>query len=191
MTEVPAPRNVTAEDDRPYLICVAADAESRARLARALSPSDVVVMVPDTESALDLLRRKAEQDRADPLASPLGAGGATYDPVPAHVRLDGLHVDRDQAMVTWHGHPVDLSQLEIDVLACLVHRPGRVWTYQQLYAAAWDAEYYGDRNSVHSLVKRLRRKLREADISIDLHAVRGVGFQVRVDSVGAGSLRPV
>jgi hypothetical protein len=44
--------------------------------------------------------------------------------------------------------------------------------------AAWGTRYTGDRDSVYSLVKRLRRKLAEAGVELDLMAVRGVGFQL-------------
>ena len=44
--------------------------------------------------------------------------------------------------------------------------------------AAWGSRYVGDRDSVYSLVKRLRRKLSDAGVELDLLAVRGIGFQL-------------
>ena len=62
--------------------------------------------------------------------------------------------------------------------ACLAASPGVVWSYEELHEAAWGTRYVGDRESVYSLVKRLRRKLAEAGVALDLVAVRGVGFQL-------------
>jgi DNA-binding response OmpR family regulator len=73
---------------------------------------------------------------------------------------------------------VDVSHLELEVLACLAATPGVVWSYERLHEVAWGSRYLGDRDSVYSLVKRLRRKLAEAQVELDLLAVRGVGFQL-------------
>ena len=63
--------------------------------------------------------------------------------------------------------------------------------------AAWGTRYIGDRDSVYSLVKRLRRKLAEAGVELDLMAVRGVGFQLvpqpparALDTTGFETARP-
>ena len=71
-----------------------------------------------------------------------------------------------------------MSHLELEVLACLAATPGVVWSHEELHEAAWGTRYVGDRDSVYSLVKRLRRKLAEHGVALDLVAVRGVGFQL-------------
>lgn len=73
---------------------------------------------------------------------------------------------------------MDVSHLELEVLACLAAAPGVVWSYERLHEAAWGSRYVGDRDSVYSLVKRLRRKLSDAGVELDLLAVRGIGFQL-------------
>jgi DNA-binding response OmpR family regulator len=126
-------------------------------------------MAPDRETAARLL---AAPD-AEPPPDPLDADE------PADVIVLGdLVIDRDRASVVWNGEPLELTHLEIEVLACLGRTPGRVWSYERLHRAAWHSDYLGDRDSLHSLIKRLRRKLRTADVAVDLHAVRGVGFQM-------------
>ena len=66
-----------------------------------------------------------------------------------------------------------MSHLELEVLACLAASPGVVWSHEELHEAAWGTRYVGDRDSVYSLVKRLRRKLAERGVALDLVAVRG------------------
>jgi two-component system response regulator VicR len=77
-----------------------------------------------------------------------------------------------------------VSHLELEVLACLAATPGVVWSHEELHEAAWGTRYVGDRDSVYSLVKRLRRKLAERGVGLDLVAVRGVGFQLVPHPVG-------
>jgi two-component system response regulator MtrA len=149
-----------------FTVCVSASAEERGRVAAALDAHGLLVLVPDAQMAVDLLLR-ASGPPADPLD---GADGI--------VRLGRLEVDRRRATVTWAQAHVDVSHLELEVLACLAASPGVVWTYERLHEAAWGSRYVGDRDSVYSLVKRLRRKLSEAGVELDLLAVRGIGFQL-------------
>jgi two-component system, OmpR family, response regulator MtrA len=149
-----------------FTVCVSASAEERGRIAAALDAQGLLVLVPDAQMAVDLLLRAAArgpEDRAEP---------------DGRVRLGRLDVDRRRATVTWGQLQVDVSHLELEVLACLAATPGVVWTYERLHEAAWGNRYVGDRDSVYSLVKRLRRKLSDAGVELDLLAVRGIGFQL-------------
>jgi hypothetical protein len=159
-------------------VCITSDPDERARLVTALDPTTVVIMVPDRSTALALLAQK-------PVPSQRTTGSvadAAPEPVPeppsAVLVLDELSVDRDRAQVSWAGHPIDLTHLEIEVLSCLMSAAGRVWSHERLHVAAWGNQYLGDRDSVHSLVKRLRRKLRDAGVTLEVRAVRGVGFRL-------------
>jgi two-component system, OmpR family, response regulator MtrA len=149
-----------------FTVCVSASAEERGRVAAALDAHGLLVLVPDAQMAVDLLLRAAGRD-PDLLQEADGM-----------VRLGPLEVDRRRATVTWGDVQVDVSHLEMEVLACLAATPGVVWSYERLHEAAWGSRYVGDRDSVYSLVKRLRRKLSEARVELELLAVRGIGFQL-------------
>jgi DNA-binding winged helix-turn-helix (wHTH) protein len=149
-----------------FTVFVSSNAEERSRIAASLDAQGLVVFVPDAQMAIDLLRRAAARGQDDRVETD------------GRVRLGRLEVDRRRATVTWGQHQVDVSHLELEVLACLAATPGVVWTYEQLHEAAWGSRYVGDRDSVYSLVKRLRRKLSDAGVELDLLAVRGVGFQL-------------
>lgn len=189
-TDIPAPREERRSGSRPYMLCVASDPEVRARLARAANPADVVIMVPDTHAALEVLSHSAEVEVHEEWDGHVGSATDSAVAAASEIVFGDLTIDQQRAAVTWRGRRVPLTQLETAVLTCLVEVPGRVWTYQELYTAAWGGEYLGDRSSLHSLIKRLRRKLRDAGVRVDLRSVRGVGFQIRV-SGDLGTLRPV
>ena len=148
-----------------FTVCVSASAEERGRIAAALDGRGLLVLVPDAQMAVDLLLRAAR-------------GSGEPDEPEGMVRLGALEVDRRRATVSWGQAHVDVSHLELEVLACLAATPGVVWTYERLHEAAWGSRYVGDRDSVYSLVKRLRRKLSDARVELDLLAVRGIGFQL-------------
>ncbi len=92
-------------------------------------------------------------------------------------RGDGLVVDPSAHEASWFGVPLPLTTRELLVLDCLAGRLGKVWTYEQLHARAWDGHYVGPA-AVQSVVKRLRAKLREADVTLRVGPVRGVGFRL-------------
>jgi DNA-binding response OmpR family regulator len=155
----------------PMTVVISADVGERLRAIQGLDPSGVVIMAPSREVAVRLLAAGA------PTSHP--PGGLSDQEVDHEViALGDLVIDRDRAAVAWNGHPLELTHLEIEVLACLGETPGRVWSYERLHRAAWRTDYVGDRDSLHSLIKRLRRKLRSANVAIDLQAVRGIGFQL-------------
>ena len=151
-----------------FTVCVSASPEERGRVAAALDGQGLLVLVPDAQMAVDLL---APGGRPRPGRSP-----TSLDEV---VRLGRLEVDRRRATVTLGRHVARrLAPRAGGARPAWRPRPGVVWTYERLHEAAWGSRYVGDRDSVYSLVKRLRRKLAEAGVELDLLAVRGIGFQL-------------
>jgi len=163
---IPQARDGTSSLPQSFTVCVSASPEERGRVAAALDGQGLLVLVPDAQMAVDLLTRaaaRAPDDDAEP---------------DAVVRIGRLEIDQRRATVTWGDVAVEVSHLELEVLACLAATPGVVWSYERLHEAAWGSRYLGDRDTVYSLVKRLRRKLTEAGVELELVAVRGVGFQL-------------
>lgn len=148
----------------PVIICISDSQEDRLRLIRLLDGFGVLVMAPDARAARRALQSAVPES-------------ADEDHV---LRRDQLLIDEDRQQATWAGHPLELTHLERQLLRSLAQEPGRAWTFDQLYAAVWHTSYDGDRSSVHSAIKRLRRKLREAATSIHIDAVRGIGFRLAV-----------
>ncbi|MFG2008475.1 winged helix-turn-helix domain-containing protein [Micromonospora sp. NPDC048868] len=89
-----------------------------------------------------------------------------------------LSVDSDRRVLRWLDREVELTRLEHDFLRCLVGAPGQVWTYERLHLEVWGNVHLGRGSDMHSVVRRVRRKLARLGASASIHAVRGVGFRL-------------
>jgi DNA-binding winged helix-turn-helix (wHTH) protein len=128
-----------------------------------LQLGSVVVVAPDR----DLLRRWTREKEE------------TRGPGPT-VRTEGnLVVDLDARRVLIDDRPVSLSDLEFRVLAALLARPGRAWSFRDLRQAGWGEgpDLFGDDQIVKALVQRLRNKLRTSGARVSIEAVRSFGFR--------------
>ncbi|MEE3920587.1 winged helix-turn-helix domain-containing protein [Micromonospora sp. BRA006-A] len=75
-------------------------------------------------------------------------------------------------MLRWREREIGLTPLEHDLIVCLTGTPGQVWTYARLHRAVWGNDHLGRRSDMHSVVRRLRRKLGRLDAPATIHAVR-------------------
>lgn len=149
----------------PVVVCVASTAAERIRLARLFDGVGVLVTAPDLESASAFLGH-------------LRPAGSVAAPAPVVVRAGALRVDLTNLEATWLGRPLRLTSHELRVLGALATRPGSVWTYQQLHDHAWEGSYFTGPAAVHSVIKRLRAKLRQLQPPLHIDAVRGLGYRL-------------
>ena len=71
-------------------------------------------------------------------------------------------IDREKALITKDGKPLELSQREFDLIACLAAQPGKVFTREALMEDVWNYEgYVGDVRAVDVAVRRLREKIED------------------------------
>lgn len=79
------------------------------------------------------------------------------------------------------GKEIHLNHSEYSMLYCLARMPGRVFTKNQLYAAAWGSEERFGINAVESTIYRLRKKL-EPDPKHPqyIKTVIGTGYKLAV-----------
>jgi len=89
-----------------------------------------------------------------------------------------LSIDAARRTVTLNGRPVAVTTLELDLLAFLAARPGRVFSREALMDQVWGEGRVVDERSIDSLVSRLRRKL-EPDAASPrfLQTVWGAGYR--------------
>jgi DNA-binding response OmpR family regulator len=80
--------------------------------------------------------------------------------------------------MAWQESSVALSPLEHDLLLCLLDVPLRTWTFELLHRTVWGNDHLAGRDDVQSVVKRLRRKLRDIASPLGIRAVRGVGLRI-------------
>lgn len=75
------------------------------------------------------------------------------------------------------GHELEFPRREFDLLYLLVSSPGRVFTFQQLAQEVWGDDYEPTENSLHSCVRRIRRKLESVPGNFcRIENIRGVGY---------------
>ncbi|MFF3666265.1 winged helix-turn-helix domain-containing protein [Microtetraspora malaysiensis] len=151
-------------DEQPVIFCVTSSPSKRARIAQLMGGTGTVLMFSDLNSVRQILCATEEK------AASLHAAEM--------VALGRLVIDADLQQVSWAGRVLPLTRIEREVLTALASPPLRVWTYRQLYEQAWGAHYVDDASAVRSTVKRLRAKLRNADATVSVESMRGVGFSL-------------
>ena len=154
----------TGTDDRSpsMVVLVTPHALDGDRLARLVEEFEVVVVTHDVHLAATVLGRLERLERLEPLEAPLPDSGA---PCAARVAPALRSV----------GPP--LTGREREILTLLLDHTGEVLTYREIFERVWRTHYLGDPALVHSALKRVRRKLREAGADVVIDAVRGVGFR--------------
>ncbi|MGQ5261111.1 winged helix-turn-helix domain-containing protein [Micromonospora sp. ZYX-F-536] len=152
-----------ADEPFPLLIAVTPSPTERIRLAERLDGIAPLLLVAD----LDELRRL--------IAAPHQLAAAA---APTAGSDSALVIDSARSTARCGEREVDLTRLERDLLTCLVTEPVRVWSYAELHRSVWRDEGRERKADVQSLVKRLRRKLRDLGTGASIEAVRGVGLRL-------------
>jgi two-component system, OmpR family, response regulator ChvI len=94
------------------------------------------------------------------------------------VACGGLRLDPQRFETLWRDAPVRLTVTEFRILAALAREPGVVRTREQLLAAAFPIDAAMSDRTVDTHIKRIRRKLEEADPGFDaIEAVYGLGYR--------------
>jgi DNA-binding response OmpR family regulator len=182
------------EPDSSLIIGVATSTAERVQLARLLGDADALLLVSSAEQARIFLEFRGSSAAAQvglpptevmpPVVGLVEEPMAVVEKLPRSAQIEsaaqpaGLSLDVDRRVVRWNDREVPLTRLEHDFLHCLVAEPGQVWTYQRLHLVVWGNEYLGHGSHIHSVVKRLRRKLARVGAAVTIHAVRGVGFHL-------------
>jgi DNA-binding response OmpR family regulator len=146
----------------PLIIGIAPSAAERRQLAELLGETEAFVIVASVEQAREFL------DAAVP---------RTGTPV-APANPSDLSVDSDRRVLRWLDREVGLTRLEHDFLHRLLDAPGQVFTYERLHLEVWGNQHLGRGSDIHSVVRRIRRKLAKVEAAATIHSVRGVGFRL-------------
>ena len=139
------------------------DAGADDYICKPFSPREVVARV----------RAVLRRSRARPAAnatSPV-TPSATADPA-------GLQLDEATHQARLNGQPLDLTPVELRLLAALAAAPGRVFSRDQLLDRLHDDQRALSDRTVDSHVKNLRRKLERTGASPDaIRSIYGVGYR--------------
>lgn len=139
------------------VVIIAASRAEQQRLLLAL-PEDVAVLVTTSpEQAEELLHTLPASSVPEPR----------------------LMVQTSERTVSWGGErSVRLTPLEFALLQTLSLDQTRVWSFAELSRRVWATGFVGDGAQVRAVVKRLRRKLTEAQAPVLVETVRGAGFRL-------------
>ncbi|MGK5740411.1 winged helix-turn-helix domain-containing protein [Micromonospora sp. URMC 103] len=160
------------------VIGIASSPAARRRLAQLLGGTEAFLIVSSVAQAREFLGvAEAPPVAAAAPPAPVAAADVTADAEPA-TSPPALVVDSDRRVVRWEDREIELTRLEHDLLLCLLGAPGQIWTYERLHLTVWGNEHLGRGSDIHSLVRRIRRKLATLNASATIDAVRGVGFRL-------------
>ncbi|WP_081533798.1 response regulator transcription factor [Rhodovulum sp. P5] len=89
-----------------------------------------------------------------------------------------LTMDPLRHAVAWKGKDVALTVTEFLLLQALAQRPGFVKSRDQLMDVAYDDQVYVDDRTIDSHIKRLRKKMRQADPDFSaIETLYGIGYR--------------
>jgi DNA-binding response OmpR family regulator len=94
------------------------------------------------------------------------------------LREGGLEVRPGEFLALAHGRPLALTVRELNLLAALARRSGRIVSREELYAVVWQRPFRKEERSVDVYVRKLRAKLEEAlPDEIFIHTHFGFGYR--------------
>src|SRR3954452_11881481 len=100
--------------------------------------------------------------------------------VEGNLRVGPVELDRDLRRVSVGGAPVRVTFSEFEVLSCLMERPGKLFTRQELLRAVWGDSAYRDPRAIDVHIRHLREKLEEKPEEPSLIlTVPGTGYRFR------------
>ena len=139
----------------------------------------------DVVQGLEAGRRRLRHQalRAGRAAQPhprRAARGRTAASVEGTVKVGPVVIDQRMRQVTVDGAAVRLTFSEFELLGCLMERPGRLFTRQELLRAIWGDSAYRDPRAIDVHIRHLREKLEATPEQPQLIlTVRGAGYRFR------------
>lgn len=83
--------------------------------------------------------------------------------------------------VLWRsGEEIQLSPREVDLLECLLLRPGLIVSRRQLERSVWGGGQAVSNNLIDQYIARIRRKIDQPFEEIEIETVHSLGFRLRV-----------
>lgn len=97
------------------------------------------------------------------------------------IKIDTLEINLDEYSLSIDGEKITLTKKEIETMWTLAENPNKVFTRDNLLDSLWGFDYFGDRRTVDSHIKRLRAKL---DVvphpNWSIKTIWGVGYKFDV-----------
>ena len=92
----------------------------------------------------------------------------------------GLAISRSRKLVRVFDEEMTLTPKQFELLSCLAHEPGRVFSDAELIEAIWSTSAYANSSDVKQCVYTLRKRLGEAvaDPHVLIETVTGHGYRL-------------
>ncbi len=157
-------RRVRRESEVPVLMLTARSSEADKVLGFEIGADDYLTKPFSPRELVARVRALLRRSGASSNHEPIRRGSLLIDPARRVAERDGQRIE--------------LTTLEFDLLHFLAHRPGRVFTRDELLRHVWGEERVVDARSIDSLVSRLRHRI-EADPSRPryIQTVWGAGYR--------------
>jgi DNA-binding response OmpR family regulator len=104
-------------------------------------------------------------------------GAQTEDSAAALLAVGGLMLDTSACTLRSDNESIQLTATEFNMMKLFMQSPGRVFTKQQIYDAAWQETVAVDDNTVMVAISKLRGKL-PGDCGVSIGTVRGLGYRL-------------
>jgi two-component system response regulator ChvI len=94
--------------------------------------------------------------------------------------VGAMRLDLLRYVASWRGASLQLTVTEFQLLRALVRHPGHVKTRRQMMEEGYPYDAYVSDRTIDSHIKRLRKKLAQADPEFDaIETVHGLGYRYR------------
>lgn len=99
-----------------------------------------------------------------------------------YLALENVKIDTDDRQVYIDDHPLTLNRKELDMLIYLMANRNRLVSKSALAENVWgdhidEADHF---DFIYSQIKNLRKKLRDHNADLEIHAVYGMGYKLTV-----------
>ncbi len=94
------------------------------------------------------------------------------------IRIKDITIKPRERSVYKDKIPIDITSKEYELLLLLCKRKNQAFSRDMIIDSIWGYEYIGDTRPVDDLVKRLRKKLKTAESTLEIKSVWGYGYKV-------------
>lgn len=130
-------------------------------LSKPFSPRELVVRVKN------ILRRIDKS-----------GSNTTPEPIEQPLSLKDVMVMTSERKVVANNQDLKLTNKEFEFMHFMVNHKNKAFSREQLLNNIWGYDYFGEDRAVDDLVKRVRKKLRSVDSTVEILTVWGYGYKI-------------
>lgn len=99
--------------------------------------------------------------------------------VPTQVlRYKEMTLNKDNVTITLAGKEINFTKNEFKILECLLQRPSKVFSKQDIYDSVWEDFYVGEDKTINVHISNIRQKIKKVTQEEYIETVWGMGFRL-------------